>query len=64
MSDQSVIHIGENSPEKVAIDLLKLVAISEGKKLIGSNTNADRKWILDTYAECFRTVQGNRPPVR
>jgi hypothetical protein len=32
----TVVHIGENSPEQVVVD---------------------RKWLLDTYAECLRTVR-------
>jgi hypothetical protein len=55
------IHIGENSPEHVAWKLLHDVAAVEGKafhRTPGPNQEpADRKWILDTYAECIRAVR-------
>lgn len=59
MTDRAVIHTGENSPEFVAYRLLQNIAFVE-KKLIagvsGASSTADRKWILDTYAECLNTV--------
>jgi hypothetical protein len=60
MADEAVVHIGENSPEEVALKLLRMVAAMEGKQLVNTPTtkvNTDRKWILDTYAECLRTVR-------
>jgi len=62
MSDRTTAHIGENSPEQVAYKLLVLVGKSE-TKINGSHdpiNGADRKWLLDTYAECLRAVKGNR----
>jgi hypothetical protein len=62
----SVVHIGENSPEHVAYRLMRDVAHVESKLLEQSVKNpqnvATRKWILDTYAECLRIVRapGNR----
>lgn len=59
MADQPVVHIGENSPEQVAYRLLEDVARVEGKvfwKDPESGETADRRWILDTYAECLSTV--------
>lgn len=54
-----VPQIGESSREEVALKLLHLIASQEGKDL-SSNTSgtskADRKWTLDTYAECLRTI--------
>jgi hypothetical protein len=64
MSDTTVVHIGENSPEEVAYRLMLDIVRIEDKLLEKSEKNpgkvADRKWILDTYAECIRVVRGNR----
>lgn len=59
MADAPVVHIGENSPEQVAFRLLERVASVEGIYLHGSKDGkvADRKWILDTYAECIYAVR-------
>ena len=66
MADQPVVHIGENSPEQIAYNLLKHIADIEGKTLhptkIGEKDIATRQWILDTYAECIATVRGFRHP--
>jgi hypothetical protein len=57
----TVVHMGENSPEQIAYRLLINVASLERKSLHGSDQNAaDRKWLLDTYAECLDTVRGYR----
>jgi hypothetical protein len=47
---------GSPSPEEVAYKLLYLVAWGENKDLEGWG-KADRKWLLDTYAECLLTVR-------
>lgn len=62
MADAPVVHIGENSPEHVAYRLLRDIAGVEGKAKGPGYTmaEADRKWILDTYAECLDTVKGYR----
>lgn len=66
MADAPVVHIGENSPEKVALTLVEYLARMEGLVLFkphSSNrddTGADRKWLLDTYAECLTAVRGYR----
>jgi len=60
MSDQAVVHIGENSPEQVAFNLMRIVASSEGfalAKVMGGGNLPDRKWLLDTYAECLIAVR-------
>lgn len=56
MADQAAdVHIGENSPEQVAFKLYREIAAAE---LYGSQPkNPDRKWILDTYAECLLAVR-------
>jgi hypothetical protein len=41
--------------EGAALVLLQLVANAESKHFDGNG--ADKKWILDTYAECLRTVR-------
>jgi len=61
----TVVHIGENSAQHVAFRLMERIASVEDKLLQRGSTGreklADRKWILGTYAECFRVVCGNRP---
>jgi hypothetical protein len=45
------------TPEAVALTLFHLMARAEGKVFNPRHdNNADRKWILDTYAECLFTV--------
>jgi hypothetical protein len=59
-----VVHIGENSPEEVAHKLMREIARVEQRSFktrIPPNWKAaNRKWILDTYAECLEAVKGNR----
>lgn len=59
MSEQSVVRMGDNSPEEVAFKLLREIAGAEDRKLfgVGGKTQPDRKWILDTYAECIIAVR-------
>jgi hypothetical protein len=64
MTDTAPVHIGENSPEQVAYKLLENIAAVEKMVLTvhsGSLASgwkfADRKWILDTYAECMGAVR-------
>ncbi len=59
MADAPVVQMGENSPQYVAFRLFREVAIAEGKSIIhnaAGPSKPDRKWILDTYAECLRAV--------
>ena len=64
MADSAVVHLGENSPEYVAYRLLHEIMRTENK--VGyaptdrSYQQADRKYILDTYAECLYAVKGHR----
>ncbi len=61
MGDQSIVHVGENSPEQVALKLFGAIANAEGVNVPGissAGTKADRRWILDTYAECINAVRG------
>jgi hypothetical protein len=52
----TIVHIGENSPEEVAYKLLQNIASQEKKTLV-VKSDAERKWLLDTYAECLMTVR-------
>src|ERR1700759_1257556 len=58
--DDTVVHIAENSPEQVAYKLLDDIAFAEGKSLRPEMTGqkADRAYILTTYWECLKVVQG------
>ena len=59
-----VVHIGENSPEEVAYKLYRIVGDFEGKTTSfgqsKSGGGADRKYVLDLYAECLKAVRGHR----
>jgi hypothetical protein len=55
MADSMEFH-GSPSPEEIAYKLLYAVAWGENIDLDGW-AKADRKWILDTYAECLLTVK-------
>ena len=62
MTDNTAeVHIGENSPEQVAYKLLHDIGRAEGRRftqgVAGNSANTDRKWLLDTYAECLRAVR-------
>ncbi len=52
----TTVHIGENSPEEVAHKLMHEIAKVEGLNLYQARDGktADRKWILDTYADACR----------
>ncbi|MBL9062138.1 hypothetical protein [Tabrizicola sp.] len=57
----TVVHIGENSPEQVALKLVHQLASMEGRDLFSHGKNVpDKKWLLDTYAECLHAVKGFR----
>lgn len=56
MADAPVVHIGENSPEKIAYMLMERIADLEGRSLFrrsDARENADREYILSTYSECL-----------
>lgn len=57
MADPSVVYLGGHSQEQVAYMLMERIAHSEKKSLYGTGAAPDRKWILETYAECLATVQ-------
>ena len=62
MADQSpTITFINHSPEKVALDLVQIISLIEKRSLHSGPpagwTSADRKWLLDTYAECIQAVR-------
>lgn len=56
MADAPVVHIGENSPEHVAHDLM--IGVLNAENI--SREQRTRKLMLDTYAECLDAVRGLR----
>lgn len=62
MSTQAVVKTAEGTPQQIAYRLFHDVARAEGKlDPTGNLIKApDRKWILDTYAECLRATTGRR----
>ena len=49
--------MAENTPEKIALDLMGKIADTEAKIFVGSDKNANREWVLRTYAQCLETVR-------
>lgn len=62
MADNNRVVLGGESKEQVAFQLMQLVGLAEKKLYSGINPQdgTDRKWILDTYAECLEAVNGQR----
>ena len=60
MSIDTTVYVGDNSPEQIAYKLLQAIAFAEGKSLQAGMTGhkPDRAYILSTYWECWRVVQG------
>jgi hypothetical protein len=50
MAETAVVHIGENSPEEVALKLMYVIDTAE------KHPTRTRQQILDLYAECLRAV--------
>jgi hypothetical protein len=46
-----------NSPEHIAFRLFELIYDREKGMLAPERSSVDRKWILETYAQCLRTVR-------
>lgn len=65
MADQTVVHIGENSPEQVAYRLMHEIATVEGVSFSRmpsqGNRKATREWILKTYVQCQFATRGYPP---
>ena len=50
------------TPEAVALALVNAIKRLENKRFVSQDDPAaDRKWLLDTYAECLSAVKGERP---
>jgi len=59
MADNTVVHIGENSPEQVAYKLMLDIAKVEGRDMYSHGDHpVDRAWILQTFSQCFRATRG------
>ena len=58
MSDNTIVHIGENSPEQVAHKLFEAIAAVEGRESYSHGKNPmDREYVLKTYAQCIQAVK-------
>jgi hypothetical protein len=59
MDDAVTVNLEQNSPEYVAYLLLKTIAAYEEMPLgrFKVEKSGDRKWLLDTYAECLLAVR-------
>ena len=66
MADDPIVKVGENSPEQVAFQLLRMVATIERVSLSGEATAdlrpATKAWLLNTYTDCIHVVRGSSPP--
>jgi hypothetical protein len=56
------IQISGDSVEAVALQLLHIVAFTEGKSLFNQDGASSREWILSTYAECLKVTKGKTKP--
>lgn len=54
------IDLTGDSPEIVALALLRQLAQLEQQRSSASRPALDRKWVLDAYAECLAAVRGER----
>lgn len=59
MSENTVVHIGENSPEQIAYKLMHDIARAEKINLVGSNVNSNREWIIKTFIMCRQAAGGH-----
>lgn len=55
-----VIELVGDSPEIVALALLRQLAQLEQQELDPTQVNFDRNWLLNAYAECLTAVRGER----
>src|SRR5882672_4533814 len=59
-SGSRVIELVGDSPEIVALALLRQLAQLEQQELDATQANFDRNWLLNAYAECLTAVRGQR----
>lgn len=61
MADTAPLTLENNTPEKIALELMQMVAHIEKKALHSGPaagwTAADRGWLLQCYAECIQAVR-------
>ena len=58
MADQTVVHIGENSPEQVAFKLFEIICNVEKREFFGHGKDpVDREYVLRTYAQCVQVTK-------
>ena len=66
MSEASIVHYGEGSPEAIAYKLMLDVMKVENRMIPSAgvtppaHTPADRHYLLNTYHECLMAVRGKR----
>jgi len=64
MAAEPTVQISLNSPKQIAFRLMETIANVEHKVLHHNpgtgELEADRRWILDTYAECLLAVKSPR----
>lgn len=59
MADGTIVHIGENSPQQVAFNLMNLIANVEKRENYSHGEHPmTRDWILKTYEQCLSVVSG------
>ena len=65
MAADTVVHIGENSPQQVAYKLMTDIMTAEHVSLYADHSSsekrADRAYIFNLYYECMRAVGGMTP---
>jgi hypothetical protein len=59
-SGSRVIELVGDSPEIVALALLRQLAQLEQQELDPTQVNFDRNWLLNAYAECLAAARGER----
>ena len=56
-AEETKISFGK-SKEEIALELLRYIAISNGKSL-KVKQDCDQNWILQTYKQCLNAVSGD-----
>jgi hypothetical protein len=61
MADPAAMSVESNTPEKIALELMQMIAHIEKMALHSGPsqgwTSADRQWLLSTYAQCIEAVR-------
>jgi hypothetical protein len=50
------IEITGDSPQAVALRMVEVIALNEGKTFADPTRAPDRKWLLSTYEACIEAV--------